>query len=51
MRQVEELLRMKKAVETWVKREGEGDKRLGEVREVEEKVRDVLVQMSRYMDV
>ena len=51
LRQVEELLRMKKAVETWVKREGEGDKRLGEVREVEEKVRDVLVQMSRYMDV
>jgi hypothetical protein len=51
LRQVGELLRMKKGVETWVKREGEGERRLGEVREVEEKVRDVLVQMSRYMDV
>jgi hypothetical protein len=51
LRRVGELLRMKKGVETWVKREGEGERRLGEVREVEEKVRDVLVQMSRYMDV
>lgn len=49
--QVNELLRMKTVVEMWIKKDGEGEKRLGEVREVEDRVRDVLVQMSRYMDV
>ena len=49
--QVHELLRMKKIVEMWIKRDGEGEKRLAEVKEVEDRVRDVLVQMSRYMDV
>jgi len=48
---VSELLRMRSGVEGWVRREGEGERRVREVREVEERVREVLVEMSRYMDV
>ena len=49
--QVQEVLRLKKRVETWVKRDGEGEKSLKDVEEVEGKVREVLVEMSRYTDV
>jgi hypothetical protein len=49
--QVKEVLRLKKRVETWVKRDGEGERSLKDVEEVESKVRDVLVEMSRYTDV
>ena len=49
--QVKEVLRLKKRVEVWVKRDGEGEKSLKEVEEVEGKVREVLVEMSQYMDV
>jgi len=48
---VKEVLRLKKRVEAWVKRDGEGEKSLKEVEEVEGKVREVLVEMSQYMDV
>ena len=51
VRQVKEVLRLKKRVETWVKPGGEGERNLKEVEEVEEKVREVLVEMSEYMDV
>jgi len=51
MGQVKEVLRLKKRVETWVKRDGEGEKSLKDVEEVEGKVREVLVQMSEYMNV
>ena len=49
--QVKELLQLKKRVEVWVKPEGEGERSLKEVEEVEEKVREVLVEMSQYVDV
>lgn len=49
--QVKEVLRLKKRIEAWVKRDGEGEKSLKEVEEVEGKVREVLVEMSKYMDV
>jgi len=49
--QVKEVLRLKKRVEAWVKRDGEGEKALKEVEEVEGKARDVLVEMSQYIDV
>jgi hypothetical protein len=49
--QVKEVLRLKRRVETWVKRDGEGEKSLKDVEEVENKVREVLVEMSRYTDV
>jgi hypothetical protein len=49
--QVQELLRLKKKVETWTKRGGEGERSLKDVEEVEAKVRSVLVQMSQYTDV
>ena len=49
--QVKEVLRLKKRVEAWVKRDGEGEKSLKDVEEVEGKVREVLVQMSEYMNV
>ena len=49
--QVQEVLRLKKRIEIWVKRDGEGEKSLKKVEEVEEKVRDVLVEMSKYTDV
>ena len=49
--QVKEVLRLKKRVEVWVKRDGEGEKSLKDVEEVEGKVREVLVEMSKYMDV
>jgi len=49
--QVKELLRLKKRVETWVKPGGEGERNLKDVEEVEEKVREVLVEMSEYLDV
>lgn len=49
--QVKELLRLKKRVETFVKPGGEGERSLKDVEQVEEKVREVLVEMSEYMDV
>ena len=49
--QVKEVLKLKKRVEAWVKRDGEGEKSLKDVEEVEGKVREVLVEMSKYMDV
>ena len=49
--QVKEVLRLKKRVETWVKPDGQGEKSLKEVEEVEGKVREVLVEMSQYVDV
>jgi len=49
--QVKEVLRLKKRVETWVKPGGEGERNLRDVEEVEGKVREVLVEMSEYMDV
>jgi hypothetical protein len=51
VKQVKEVLRLKKRIETWVKPDGEGEKSLKEVEKVEEEVRDVLVKMSEYMDV
>jgi len=51
LEQVKELLRLKIRVEVWVKPEGEGVRNLEEVKEVEEKVREVLVEMSQYVDV
>jgi hypothetical protein len=49
--QVKEVLKLKKRVEAWIKRDGEGEKSLKDVEEVEGKVREVLVEMSKYMDV
>ena len=49
--QVKEVLRLKRRVETWVKSGGEGERNLKDVEEVEEKVREVLVEMSEYVDV
>jgi hypothetical protein len=49
--QVKEVLRLKKQVETWIRRDGEGERSLKDVEEVEGKVQEVLVEMSRYMDV
>jgi hypothetical protein len=49
--QVKEVLRLKKCVETWVKPDGQGEKSLKEVDEVEGKVREALVEMSQYVDV
>ena len=49
--QVKEVLRLKKRVETWVKPGGEGERNLRDVEVVEGKVREVLVEMSEYMDV
>lgn len=49
--QVKEVLRLKRRVEAWIKRDGEGERSLKEVEEVEGKVREVLVEMSQYMDV
>jgi hypothetical protein len=49
--QVKEVLRLKKKVETWVKPGGEGEESLKEVQAAERKVRDVMVEMSEYMDV
>jgi hypothetical protein len=49
--QVKELLRLKKRVEVWIKPEGEGARSLKHVEEVEEKVREALVEMSQYVDV
>ena len=51
MGQVKEVLRLKKRVETWIKPGGEGERNLKDVEEVEEKVQEVLVEMSEYMDV
>jgi hypothetical protein len=51
LEQVKELLQLKKRVEVWVKPDGEGARRLKEVEAVEEKVREVLVEMSQYVDV
>ena len=48
---VQEVLRLKKRVEAWMKRDGEGEKSLKDVEEVEGKVREVLVEMSQYTDV
>lgn len=49
--QVKEVLRLKKQVETWIRRDGEGERSLKDVEEVEGKVQEVLVEMSQYMDV
>ena len=49
--QVKEVLRLKKRVETWIKPGGEGQQNLRDVEKVEGKVREVLVEMSQYMDV
>jgi hypothetical protein len=49
--QVKEILRLKKRVEMWLKKDGEAERSLKDVHEVEEKVREVLVEMSEYMDV
>jgi hypothetical protein len=51
VRQVQDVLKLKKRVETWTKRDGEGERSLKDVEIVEEKVREVLVEMSRYTDV
>ena len=51
LEQVKELLRLKKRAEVWVKPEGEGARSLKDVKEVEENVREVLVEMSQYVDV
>jgi hypothetical protein len=51
LEQIKELLRLKKRVEVWVKPDGEGARRLKEVEAVEGNVRDVLVEMSQYVDV
>lgn len=51
VKQVKEVLRLKKRIETWVKPDGEAEKSLKEVEKVEEEVREVLVKMSEYMDV
>jgi len=51
MRQVKEVLRLKKLVETWVMPSVEGERNLRDVEDVEEKVREVLVEMSGYMDI
>jgi hypothetical protein len=51
LEQVKELLRLKKRVEVWVKPDGEGARTLKEVEAVEGKVREVLVEMSQYVDV
>jgi hypothetical protein len=42
---------LKKRVETFVKPAGEGERSLKDVEQVEEKVREVLVEMSEYTDV
>jgi hypothetical protein len=49
--QVKEVLRLKKRVEVWVKPGGEGEKSLKDVEKIEGKVKEVLVEMSQYMDV
>jgi len=49
--QVREILRLMKRVETWVKPDGEGEKSLKDVEQVDERVRGVLVEMSQYTDV
>jgi hypothetical protein len=51
VQQASEVLRLKKRVETWVKRDGEGEKSLKDVKQVEEKVQEVLVDMSQFVDV
>src|ERR1700736_3835264 len=49
--QVQEVLRLKKRVEAWIKRDGEGERSLKEVQEVQGKVQEVLVEMSQFTDV
>jgi len=49
--QVQEILKLKKKIEVWVKPGGEGERSLKDVEEVDAKVREVLVKMSEYMDV
>jgi hypothetical protein len=49
--QVLEVLRLKKRVEAWIKPDGEGERNLKDVEEVEGRVREVLVDMSKYTDV
>jgi len=51
VRQVQDVLKLKKRVETWIKKDGEGEKSLGDVEQVEKNVQEVLVEMSRYTDV
>ena len=49
--QIREVLRLKKRVETWVKHGGEAERSLNDVKLAEKNVKDVLVEMSEYMNV